>query len=82
MPTSATPAAPDDVLYPESDGQPMADNTRQFDWIVVLAGNLKALFGGACSLGLPSVVSGHELGAPLGGVPKVVGSCPSNSCWT
>ncbi|TPX27838.1 hypothetical protein FIV49_06095 [Cylindrospermopsis raciborskii GIHE 2018] len=23
-----------EIVYPESDGQPMADNTRQFTWIV------------------------------------------------
>jgi Uma2 family endonuclease len=32
------------VFYPESDGQPMADNTKQLRWIVVLYGNLAALF--------------------------------------
>lgn len=32
-----------DVLYPESDGQPMADNTKQYDWIVRLVANLKRL---------------------------------------
>ncbi|WP_281258951.1 hypothetical protein [Stenomitos frigidus] len=23
-----------DVVYPDSDGQPMADHTKQLDWIV------------------------------------------------
>ena len=32
------------VRYPESDGRPMADNTKQARWIVVLFGNLSALF--------------------------------------
>ncbi len=32
------------VVYPESDGKPMADNTKQARWIVVLFGNLLALF--------------------------------------
>jgi Uma2 family endonuclease len=32
------------VVYPESDGKPMADNTKQFQWIFVLFGNLAALF--------------------------------------
>src|SRR5262249_10159290 len=31
-------------LYPESDGKPLADNTKQARWIVVLFGNLSALF--------------------------------------
>ena len=32
------------VFYPESDGKPMADNTRQFRWIVVIQQNLDWLF--------------------------------------
>jgi len=33
-----------DIQYPDSDGQPMADNTVQFRWIVKLQGGLDALF--------------------------------------
>jgi Uma2 family endonuclease len=33
-----------EVLYPDSDGEPMADNTRQFNWIVTIEGGLDALF--------------------------------------
>lgn len=33
-----------DVFYPESDGKPMADNTKQFRWIVVIEQNLEWLF--------------------------------------
>jgi len=32
------------IEYPESDGQPMADNTKQFEWITAIKGNLDALF--------------------------------------
>jgi Uma2 family endonuclease len=32
------------VFYPESDGKPLADNTLQFEWIVVLQGNIAALY--------------------------------------
>lgn len=32
------------VIYPDSDGQPMADNTQQFRWIVVIKENLELLF--------------------------------------
>lgn len=32
------------ITYPESDGQPMAENTRQFRWIVTIQGGLDALF--------------------------------------
>jgi Uma2 family endonuclease len=31
-------------FYPESDGKPLADNTRQAQWIIVLFDNLTALF--------------------------------------
>jgi Uma2 family endonuclease len=34
----------DEVCYPESDGKPMADNTKQFRWIVVIEQNLEWLF--------------------------------------
>ncbi|NET48128.1 MAG: Uma2 family endonuclease [Merismopedia sp. SIO2A8] len=33
----------EDVLYPDSDGQPMSDNTLQYKWIVRLVSNLKYL---------------------------------------
>jgi Uma2 family endonuclease len=32
------------IVYPESDGKPMADNTKQFRWIVTLEGGFEALF--------------------------------------
>ena len=32
------------VVYPESDGQPMAENTLQFRYIVMIQGGLEALF--------------------------------------
>src|SRR5262245_58569919 len=40
----ALPAPPKLIVYPESDGQPMSDNSKQFRWIFVLYGNLAALF--------------------------------------
>jgi len=33
-----------DIIYPDSDGMPMADNTLQYQWIVTIMGNLDALF--------------------------------------
>ncbi|MEM8546130.1 MAG: Uma2 family endonuclease [Cyanobacteria bacterium P01_H01_bin.119] len=36
--------SPETVTYPESDGQPMADNTQQFRWIVTIKENLEILF--------------------------------------
>ncbi|MBE9136319.1 Uma2 family endonuclease [Nodosilinea sp. LEGE 07088] len=38
------PDASASVDYPDSDGQPMADNTKQFRWIVVIKENLELLF--------------------------------------
>ncbi len=40
-----TPTVPARVIdYPESDGKPMADNTKQFRWISVLQGNIAAIY--------------------------------------
>lgn len=33
-----------EVFYPESDGKPMAENTKQFRWIVVIEQNLEWMF--------------------------------------
>jgi Uma2 family endonuclease len=38
------PTSGANIIYPESDGQPMADNTEQFRWIVVIKENLELLF--------------------------------------
>jgi Uma2 family endonuclease len=35
---------PENILYPDSDGQPMSDNTLQFAWIVKLKEGCEALF--------------------------------------
>jgi len=34
------------LLYPDSDGKPMADNTKQYRWIVCLVSNLRQLLQG------------------------------------
>ena len=36
--------SPYDPDYPDSDGQPMADSTLQYQWIVMLVSGLRALF--------------------------------------
>ncbi|MGC1309012.1 MAG: Uma2 family endonuclease [Phormidesmis sp.] len=33
-----------DIIYPDSDGQPMADNTLQFQWIVTIKDNLEQMY--------------------------------------
>jgi Uma2 family endonuclease len=43
VPQVQTPLQPE-IIYPDSDGQPMADNTKQFYWIVLIQQNLESLF--------------------------------------
>jgi Uma2 family endonuclease len=38
------PSSTPEVIYPDSDHQPMADNTKQFRWIVTIKENLEWLF--------------------------------------
>ena len=55
------------VIYPDSDGQPMADNTKQFRWIVLLKENLECLFAH-----VPQVfVAGDLLWYPVEGHPEI-----------
>jgi Uma2 family endonuclease len=44
MPSDTTLLSPTHVIYPETDGLPVAENTLQFRWIVELFGNLTALY--------------------------------------
>ncbi len=39
-----TPDIVPDIIYSDSDGQPMSDNTKQFRWIVTIKENLEILF--------------------------------------
>lgn len=55
------------IIYPDSDGQPMADNTKQFGWIVLLKENLECLFADD-----PNVfVAGDLLWYPVEGHPEI-----------
>lgn len=55
------------ITYPTSDGQPMADNTKQFRWIVTIQGGLDALFRND-----PNVfVAGDLLWYPVEGMPSI-----------
>ena len=40
----APPVTAQEIVYPDSDGKPMAENTKQFRWIVTIQGGLDALF--------------------------------------
>jgi Uma2 family endonuclease len=56
-----------EIEYPDSDGQPMSDNTRQFEWIVTIKKGLEAQFRSE-----PQVfVGGDLLWYPQEGKPKV-----------
>lgn len=44
MVTQLQPQTDTEIIYPDSDGQPMADNTIQFRWITVIYYNLAWLF--------------------------------------
>jgi Uma2 family endonuclease len=55
------------VIYPESDGKPMADNTRQLQWIMMLYGNLCALFHEAANV----FVGSNQFWYPVEGEPDL-----------
>jgi Uma2 family endonuclease len=55
------------IRYPESDGQPMADNTLQFQWIVLIKENLATLFRDRDDV----FVAGDLLWYPVEGQPKI-----------
>ena len=40
IPTKTSP----EIIYPDSDGQPMSDNTKQFELIVTIQGGIDALY--------------------------------------
>jgi Uma2 family endonuclease len=52
-----------DVFYPESDGQPIADNTKQYQWIVVIKENLEILL----EKNLDAFIAGDLLWYPIEG---------------
>jgi Uma2 family endonuclease len=55
-----------EIVYPDSDGQPMADNTKQFQWITVIKTNLDWLFRDEEMV----FVAGDLLWYPIEGNPK------------
>jgi len=55
------------IIYPDSDGEPMAENTEQFRWIVLIKENLEILFANH-----PDVfVAGDLLWYPVEGNNKI-----------
>jgi Uma2 family endonuclease len=62
----STPLQPE-IIYPDSDGKPMSDNTKQFRWIVLIQQNLQALYADD-----PNVfVAGDLLWYPVEGDNKI-----------
>ncbi|MFB8791502.1 MAG: Uma2 family endonuclease [Potamolinea sp.] len=55
------------IIYPDSDGQPMADNTKQFRCIVTIQGGLDALFKDHADI----FVAGDLLWYPIEGDNKI-----------
>ena len=56
-----------EIIYPDSDGQPMAENTLQFEWIVLIKENLECLFADD-----PNVfIAGDLLWYPVEGRPDL-----------
>jgi Uma2 family endonuclease len=55
------------LVYPDSDGQPMSDNTKQFRWTVLIKENLEILF----AQDLQVFVAGDLLWYPVQGRPDI-----------
>src|SRR5207302_5944114 len=60
-------AIDEQLLYPDSDGQPMAENTLQYQWIVTIQGNLDDLYRNDADV----FVAGDLLWYPEEGKPTV-----------
>lgn len=64
---STTTTAEETIVYPESDGKPMADNTLQWDWMVKIVGELREQFAEQ-----EVFVAGDLFWYPVKGEPKTV----------
>jgi len=67
MVQQVTPETTIEVIYPESDGQPMADNTEQFAWIVKIKENLEILFASPADV----FIAGDLFWYPVQGSPNI-----------
>ncbi|WZO98495.1 Uma2 family endonuclease [Isosphaeraceae bacterium EP7] len=66
MSTSTHTTATGQIIYPDSDGKPMAENTLQYEWIVTIKGGIADLFRDD-----PDVfVAGDLLWYPVEGDPR------------
>jgi len=62
-PVAQTRTTPTEIYYPESDGNPIADNTRQFRYIVTIHSGIADLFAGDLNV----FVAGDLLWYPVEG---------------
>lgn len=62
-----SPQPDTEIIYPESDGQPMADNTKQFRLIVTIKENLELLFAQSQDV----FIAGDLLWYPVEGDNKI-----------
>lgn len=68
MSTASLPISARSVVYPDSDGKPIAENTLQFEWIVKITENLRHLFAND-----PEVfIAGDLFWYPVEGHPEIV----------
>lgn len=61
------PETKPEIYYPDCDGQPMANNTTQFRWIVTIKQNLELIFANE-----DVFVAGDLFWYPVEGKPKIV----------
>jgi Uma2 family endonuclease len=67
MSIDTQPVAAQGIVYPDSDGKPMADNTKQFRWIVTIQGGLDAQYKDDQNV----FVAGDLLWYPVEGRPTI-----------
>ena len=61
------PETEPEIFYPDCDGQPMANNTTQFRWIVTIKQNLEFIFANE-----DVFIAGDLFWYPIEGKPKIV----------
>jgi Uma2 family endonuclease len=67
MSTLAVPTSARPIIYPDSDGKPMAENTLQYDWIVKITGGLRRLFANEANV----FIAGDLFWYPVEGHPEI-----------
>jgi Uma2 family endonuclease len=67
MIAATLPQPAPEIVYPESDGLPMAENTRQLNWIIALVTNLRALFRDKADV----FIAGNQFWYPVKDEPDI-----------